>query len=113
MWGNILGWLNWSSSNSPYKLYSGAKIETSPGKLANIMNQYYIKKCLILELPFQLLENSKSCGLENINTYTLKLARKELGPGVTHVVNLSITTAVFPSSLKISKKAPLYKSKGD
>ena len=149
MWGNILGWLNWSSSSSPSKLYSGATIETSPGKLANIMNQYYIQKVSDIRaaLPvsntdplsivkkmmdgcptqFELqpvhpdlvdkimrnLKNSKSCGLDNIDTYTLKLAREEIVPAVTHLVNLSISTAVFPRSFKISKIAPLYKSKGD
>ena len=30
VWGNILGWLNWSSSSSPSKLLSGNRVETSP-----------------------------------------------------------------------------------
>ena len=149
VWGNILGWLNWSSSSSPSKLYSGGRVETSPFKLANIMNMYYIQKVTdirsALPVPnvdplyavqtmmagcptlFELqpvhpdtvdkiiknLKNSKSCGLDHIDTYVLKIARKEIVPAVTHLVNLSIGSGVFPSSFKIIKSAPLYKSKGD
>ena len=43
-WKNIMGWLGWSSSGSPTRLYSGAKVETSPQKMANIMNEFYVKK---------------------------------------------------------------------
>ena len=43
-WKNIMGWLGWSSSGSPSKLYSGARVETSPQKMANIMNHYYVNK---------------------------------------------------------------------
>ena len=43
-WKNILGWLGWSSSGSPTMLYHGHRVETSPNKMANIMNNFYIKK---------------------------------------------------------------------
>ena len=43
-WKNILGWLGWASTGSPTKLYSGGRVETSPNKMANIMNEYYVKK---------------------------------------------------------------------
>ena len=43
-WKNVMGWLGWASSGSPTKLYSGAKLETSPNRMANIMNEFYIKK---------------------------------------------------------------------
>ena len=59
------------------------------------------------------LRNSKSCGLDNIDTYIIKLVKTELVPVITHIVNLSITSAIFPSLYKRSKIAPLYKSKGD
>ena len=36
-WKNIMGWLGWSSSGSPTKLYSGAMVETSPLKMAKKM----------------------------------------------------------------------------
>ena len=149
VWGSILGFLNWSSTSSPTKLYFSNRLETSPAKMANIMNRYYITKVTDIRaaLPppstdplgplkrmmsgcpteFQLkpvhpdtvdkimrnMKNSRSCGLDNIDSYILKLVRKEIIAAVTHIVNLSITTSVFPSSYKISKVVPLYKSKGD
>ena len=149
VWSNVLSWLNWSSTNSPSNLYNGTRIENSPIKLANIMNEYYIKKISDIRTAlattnidplgvlkkmmngcstkFQLqpvhpelvdkiirnLKNSKSCGLHHVDTSILKLAREELTPAITQIVNLSITNAVFPTPYKRSKIAPLYKSKGD
>ena len=43
-WKNILGWLGWASTGSPTKLYARDRVETSPNKLANIMNEYYVNK---------------------------------------------------------------------
>ena len=53
LWKNIRGWLNWSSSGSPTKLYHAGQIVTSPSKLANIMNQFFIGKIdkIRIELP--------------------------------------------------------------
>ena len=149
VWSNVLTWLNWSTASTPSSLYSGSKIENSPRKLANMMNQYYIQKVadirsslqttnvdplatlrrMMAGCPtvFQLkpvhpdtvteiitnLKNSKACGLDNIDTSVLKIAKKELVPAITHIINLSITNAVFPNTYKRSKVAPLYKMKGD
>ena len=44
LWKNVLGWLNWCSTSSPTKLLHEGKLETSPSKLADIQNEYYIKK---------------------------------------------------------------------
>ena len=44
LWKSILGWLNWSSSGSPTKLYHDGQIESSPSKLANIMNNFFVNK---------------------------------------------------------------------
>ena len=57
------------------------------------------------------LKNSKSCGLDNIDTHILKLARHFIVPSITHIVNLSITSLVFPKSFKTAKVVPLYKGK--
>ena len=35
------------------------------------------------------LKNSKSCGLDNIDTYVIKLVKHEILPAVTHIVNFS------------------------
>ena len=58
------------------------------------------------------LKNSKSSGLDEIDTYTIKLIAKDILPAITHVVNLSVREASFPSSWKKSKVVPLLK-KGD
>ena len=58
------------------------------------------------------LKNSKSCGLDGIDTFSLKLAGQLLIPPITHIINLSIETHQFPSSWKVAKIIPLFK-KGD
>ena len=55
------------------------------------------------------MKNSSSCGLDNINSYILKLAVDELVPVITHLVNLSIMHRKFPTRWKISKIIPLHK----
>ena len=58
------------------------------------------------------LKNSKSCGVDNLDTYILKLTRKNIVPAVCHILNLSIQSKKFPTKWKIAKVVPLYKGKG-
>ena len=44
LWKNMLGWLGWCSSGSPSKLYHEGQIVTSPARLADIMNKFFISK---------------------------------------------------------------------
>ena len=55
------------------------------------------------------MKSSKSCGLDNIDSFILKLACDELTPGITHIVNLSIGRKYFPTLWKNSKVIPLFK----
>ena len=55
------------------------------------------------------LKNSKSCGLDSIDTYCLKLAGQHIIPALTHIVNLSIETQQFPTKWKTAKIIPLHK----
>jgi hypothetical protein len=55
------------------------------------------------------LKNSKSSGLDTIDTFSLKLAAPYILPAITHIVNLSIETQVFPTRWKTAKIIPLYK----
>ena len=55
------------------------------------------------------MKTSKSCGKDNIDTYVIKLAKVELTPVLTHIINLSITNSVFPSTWKCAKVIPLHK----
>ena len=58
------------------------------------------------------LRNSKSAGVDQLDTYILKLARKKIVPAVCHILNLSIQSNRFPTKWKIAKVVPLYKGKG-
>jgi hypothetical protein len=46
------------------------------------------------------MKSSKSCGIDFIDSYILKLATDELTPGITHIVNLSIKCEHFPYSVQ-------------
>jgi hypothetical protein len=148
LWKNILGWLNWSSSSFPTKLLCEGNLETSPKKIADIQNRYYIDKVhsirtsLLgqnqdpLELLRQRLEgnqasftsqsvtpeqvekiisqlkNSKASGMDNLDTYILKLTKPIIVHSVCHILNLSLVSNKFPTKWKIAKIVPLYKGKG-
>ena len=56
------------------------------------------------------LKNSGSVGLDYIDTKIIKLARAELVPAITHIINLSINTSTFPAQFKKAKVVPLHKS---
>ena len=55
------------------------------------------------------LKNSKSSGVDNIDTYIIKLMVDDILPAVTHILNLSIQQATFPSLYKMAKIIPLFK----
>ena len=55
------------------------------------------------------LSNSSSFGLDNIDTFAIKLIKKEILPALTHIINLSISTREYPVYWKSSKIIPLHK----
>ena len=55
------------------------------------------------------LKNSKSTGIDFIDTSIVKLAANEIIPALTHIVNLSLFQSTFPSVWKHSKVVPLLK----
>ena len=55
------------------------------------------------------LRNSKATGMDDIDTNVLKMVKEEITPAVTHIVNLSINSSVFPSLWKHAKVIPLFK----
>ena len=55
------------------------------------------------------LKNSKSSGVDNIDTYILKMIAPMIVPALTHIINLSIETSTFPQNWKYSKVIPLFK----
>ena len=58
------------------------------------------------------LKNTKSTGMDYIDTWVIKLVGGDILPALTHIVNLSISRNEFPLSWKIAKVVPLLK-KGD
>ena len=44
------------------------------------------------------LSNSSAFGLDNIDTYIVKLIKAEILPAITHVINLSISSKKFPAT---------------
>ena len=58
------------------------------------------------------LKNSKASGVDQVDTYIIKLIKTDIVPAVCHIVNLSIHTNKFPTKWKIAKVIPLYKGKG-
>ena len=53
LWKTMLGWLNWSSTSSPTRLMEEGRFVSSPGRMANLQNEYYINKVHTIrqELP--------------------------------------------------------------
>lgn len=58
------------------------------------------------------LSNSRAVGFDEISTMVIKNCVNELSPIVSHLINLSFETGVFPTVLKKSVVKPLFK-KGD
>ena len=59
------------------------------------------------------LKNSKATGMDNIDTNALKIVKEEITPAVTHIVNLSIRSSVYPTKWKHAKVIPLLKPGSD
>ena len=55
------------------------------------------------------LKSTRTCGLDNIDSFVIKLAKEELVPMITHIINLSISQEKFPDGWKTSKIIPLHK----
>ena len=55
------------------------------------------------------LKSSKSCGIDGLDTYSLKIVASIVAPVLHHIVVLSIMQFKFPSSWKVAKVLPLHK----
>ena len=72
---------------------------------------YKIKQCEIKN-AISKLKNSNSSGHDEIRIEFVKLSAPILIPSLEKNFNLSITTGIYPSQLKIAKVIPIFK-KGD
>ena len=66
-----------------------------------------------IEKIIRSLKNSKASGIDELDTYILKLVKDIIVPAVCHIINLSIEQKKFPTKWKIAKVVPLYKGKGN
>ena len=58
------------------------------------------------------LKNSHAYGIDKMDATVIKLAAPVLIPVITHVINLSLGTSIFPACWKIARVLPLLKSNG-
>ena len=63
-----------------------------------------------VEKAIKKLPLKNSCGMDNINGRVIKLCQKALLKPMTHIINLSIETGIFPKAWQVAKVCPVYKS---
>ena len=68
LWKNILGWLNWRSTCSPTKLLNNGDMVTSPKRIADVQNEYYIKKVMDIRRNMPRQKNDPLATLKRIMT---------------------------------------------
>ena len=56
-------------------------------------------------------KSSRSCGHDGLSMHLLKQIIHSLVTPLTHICNLSLSTGIFPNSLKIAKVIPIYKKR--
>ena len=56
------------------------------------------------------LKNSKSCGLDKISSYFLKVAANALAFPLSYLFNFCLKLGIFSDCLKIAKVIPIFKS---
>ena len=72
------------------------------------LNMKHVTQRKILKI-LKNLKSSKSVGVDELDSYSLKIAAEIIGPSVHHIVTLSIMQRKFPSSFKFAKVLPLHK----
>ena len=55
------------------------------------------------------MSTKKATGLDDISCKILELARPVIVDSLTFIMNLSLSTGVFPNDWKIAKVVPLHK----
>lgn len=78
----------------------------------NLENKNFTLKTISEEQILKLLQEinpSKAVGLDNLGGKFLKEGASELARPISQLINLSITSSIFPNQCKIAKLKPLYK----
>ena len=64
-------------------------------------------------LTIDSLSENKASGPNSIPTDVLKLLKNCICQPLTHIINLSFATGIYPTKLKEAKVIPIFKNKGD
>ena len=125
--------MGWSSADTPSQIEVGNKLETKPGIIEEILNNFFIDKVLTIrrelrKVPESLiqcwdlmrektckmsfshvtvatvrkllkkLKNSKSTGVDELDSYAVKLAADFIDKPLHHIITLSIMQNKFPTN---------------
>ena len=58
------------------------------------------------------LESKKSQDINGISSFIIKRVNLEIANPLSHIINQSLETGIFPSHLKLTKTVPIYKKEG-
>ena len=123
---------NESKFNNITQLDTGGSLSTDPIEIGNILDTHFSKTgpSLAFEIQntsaeqiFRLAEvscqevfnlmqkipSNKASGLDNILTRPLKEASPIVTCSLTFIINLSITTGIFPNAWKRARVSPIFK----
>ena len=64
-----------------------------------------VKPEQVLEI-IKAMTNSKSTGLDHLDTYIIQMVTPNILPALTHVINLSIKDGIFPVLYRCVEKFP-------
>jgi hypothetical protein len=63
----------------------------------------------IMEIVYS-FKNGVAAGYDNLSVSAIKESIKLIASPLTHIVNLSISSGIFPDPLKIARVVPIFKS---
>lgn len=78
----------------------------------NITNSLFFEPSTVEETYaiIQKLKPKTSCGHDNISPKLLKQTAQSILLPITHIVNLSLASGIFPENMKIAKVVPIFKN---
>ena len=95
--------INNTQSNIPKILVSNNTTSAEPIQIANVFNNFFTSIAAKIKDP------TKSTGPNSIPTKVLKLLKNDISAQLSDIFNVSFSTGVFPTILKIAKVVPIHK----
>lgn len=93
------------ASNVNFKSFLKNKISTS-------FSFDLIDECKVVKI-IESLESKSSYGYDFISTKLIKHVKQVVAKPLTHIINQSITSGIYPAHLKIAKVIPIFKKGKD